>query len=297
MRPRNAPRTDPLTQSWGLFLLTRPLNGLLSALGVLVGVLAAGVSPFESQSIAIKAGLVALAAFLGTAGGNVLNDLRDLHIDRTAHPERPLPSGRVRIPAARRAVLFFWALAILAAYLADREAGFLASGAVVALTWYELKWKKEGLPGNIAVALVSGSLFPLGALAVSGDLRVPLVLGLLAALAHLGRELFKDAEDAKHDRAIRRTYAVRHGTKSATLLGAVFVLLAVALSPLPHFVADWGTPFLLAIVPADLLFVFAAVAAQKKPTYGRAGAKGAMVLALLAFLYGAGWRIWSAAPM
>lgn len=284
---RDAPRHS---HPFALLELTRPLNVVLSMVGAYVGALTTGlVAPTAGMGLWADIVLLLIAAGLGTAGGNALNDLNDLPVDRTAHPHRPLPSGRATRRGARNVILFSWAIAVPAAFLAAPHAGILAAIDVGLLSWYELRFKKMGLPGNLAVAAVAGSLFPLGALAVGAAgaaLVIPLVLGLLAATAHLGRELLKDAEDAAADRAVRRTFAVRHGPRAAGRLAAAVLLAAVALSTLPYLMGHWGTTYLGVVAMADLLFLGAAVTGLGAPGRGRRLAKVAMVVALAAFLTG-----------
>lgn len=270
----------------GVIQLTRPGNALLSGIGVLVGVLASGVLFFASDLYWEATLLVTLSGILGTAGGNALNDLVDIDVDRTAHPKRPLPQGKLTRRTARTVVLLAWALAVPAAMLAHVNAGLLAAFDVALLSAYEMRLKRKGLPGNLAVAFASGSVFPLGALAVGGDVRLPLVLGLIAMAAHLGRELLKDAEDAHHDRATRDTFAVRHGTRPAAAVAAVAFALAIGLSVLPHLWFGWANVSLYVIVVADVLFIAAAALGTADPGRGRRLAKLAMVVALVAFLLG-----------
>lgn len=285
-----APRPDAPGQArvtpGGLVHLMRPGNALLSAVAVAIGgIAAAGPDPILADPTRLV--LAALVGFLGTAYGNALNDLFDHKLDREAHPDRPLPLGLVTRMAAWNLTLLLWLGTIVVAALIDTAFLLLAVGLLALLFIYEQALKGRALVGNIAVATAAGALFPLGALAFEAPLGVPLVLGLIAAFAHLGRELLKDAEDAAADHSVRETFAVRHGAQAATRLGALFLVTAVIVSPLPHLTAGWGSLFLILLVPTAALFLLAARRATRDPAAGRALAKLGMVAALIAFLVGA----------
>src|SRR5438105_1135225 len=84
----------------GLLQLARPINCVMSALGVGIG----GVVAARSGAWGEFAGPLALAGAAAasfTAGGNALNDLYDRETDRVNHPDRPLPSGSVTLREAR----------------------------------------------------------------------------------------------------------------------------------------------------------------------------------------------------
>lgn len=85
-------------------------------------------------------GLLALASSLLYAAGVVLNDVFDYELDLRERPERPLPSGRVSLEAARRTgwalllagVSAAWAAALLAGSVTLSLVALLLAGAIVA---------------------------------------------------------------------------------------------------------------------------------------------------------------------
>src|SRR5207244_1853269 len=83
----------------GLLQLARPINCVMSALGVGIG----GVVAARSGAWGEFAGPLALAGAAAasfTAGGNALNDLYDREPDRAHHPHRPLPAGASAVSTA-----------------------------------------------------------------------------------------------------------------------------------------------------------------------------------------------------
>ncbi|MCL1979316.1 MAG: UbiA family prenyltransferase, partial [Methanomassiliicoccaceae archaeon] len=68
-------------------------NGIMGILGVVIGAfIAVGFDIGDHiQNLIISCGVI--LAFM--AGGNSLNDYIDREIDKTAHPDRPLPKGEI----------------------------------------------------------------------------------------------------------------------------------------------------------------------------------------------------------
>lgn len=225
----------------GLFLLLRPGNVLLAAVSAGVGAL---VGP---GTIRDPAGLAwaALAAALVTAGGNVLNDVADVAIDRVNKPQRPLPRGLVPVRVAG----VWGVLLLLGALGASIPLPWVCRGIVLAsvagVAYYDLRGKRVPLVGNLIVALISGAVFPFGGLAAGAGLY-GLIPGVLAFLMHLAREIVKDLQDEAADRTSgRRTLPIAVGVAAARRLARlVLVVLMIAL-PLPYWFGWLGWGYLL----------------------------------------------------
>ena len=81
--------------------LMRPKNLILAGATVPLGAYFAlmdssAAFPFDAVV------LHTLAVVFFTGAGNALNDIKDAEIDLTAHPMRPLPSGRLSLEQASR---------------------------------------------------------------------------------------------------------------------------------------------------------------------------------------------------
>ncbi len=272
----------------GFLPLSRPVNCVMSAVGVAIGGIVA-VGPAAWGPYGERLAFAAAAAALFTAGGNALNDLFDVETDRVNHPERPLVTGALTVGEARAFALgaFFFA-EVLGAL-----ASFFALGLVfvnAALMYaYESRLKRRGISGNVVIAYLVGSLFLFAGVAVySGD-SAPLVrtsfLFLLAFLTTLGREVTKDIEDMAGD-VDRRTLPQRIGAKPAGLLAAAALVAGVALSVVPWYLGVLQLPYLVVVVPADGMFIYAALHSAANPSRSQRVTKYAMVVALIAFLAG-----------
>jgi len=280
-RPAMAVRLPALAE------LTRPHNAAMTAFAVAVGALVqAGpaLAPLGAQL-----GLAALAGFAFAGAGNALNDWVDRDLDAVAHPRRPLPSGRLasRDALALQASLF--AVAVVASAFLSLMVLVVVLAALVLMVGYELRLKDIGLPGNVAIAALTGVPFVFGALAVAGGAQLTPSAGVLAGLAFLatlGREIIKDVEDVAGDVGRRRTLPMRIGETSALRLAQAALLVGVVLSPLPALARPGlGLAYLPLVGLADAGFLAAAVRASE-PRLAQRLCKAAMLVALVAFAAG-----------
>ena len=237
-----------MSQLSAFFLLSRPLNGLITALSVGIGALTADQAPVWSAIL-----LAALSAALINGAGNAFNDLMDIDVDRINRPLRPLPAGRLSPNAARiESLLLALAGCALAFWLSPWH-GVIALAVAALLAVYSISLKHSLLWGNILVAVVGAIAFPYGALA-AGDLGRSWIPALFAFLFHLGREIVKDIEDVAGDR-IRgeRTLPLCWGRTQAAVLAAFVYLVLVGFTWMPFFMGIYGAFYALALLPVHAL--------------------------------------------
>lgn len=271
--------------------LIRLNNTVVSFVGTVVGGLAAqgaGLSVGTGTYLAL--GLAGLSTACVTAGGNVLNDVRDVESDRVNHPDRPLVTGAIGLGAARATVIgLLLAAAALIVPLAAAHPllPLILLTAVGAVAAYEFRWKSRGLPGNALVAYLTAAVFLYGAAAVNAPLLV-VPFAAMAFGATLSREIIKDMEDAAGD--VGRTTLPRvHGMAVAGAGARVAVAAAIALSPVPIATfLPWGSAaaimYLALVLAADALFVVSVASLPRELHREQTLSKGAMTVALLAFL-------------
>lgn len=289
-------------------ILLRPANAAMAAVAVLVGGLLVAAPPLPLAT-------AMLAAFLITGAGNAVNDAADAEVDRINKPRRPIPAGRMTPGAA----LFFAALLFLAglvlAWTVTWLAFFLAMLNSALLVAYPYALKGRFLTGNVAVSYLVGSTFLFGGTAGTtagslllgldvsafvaaawASLKLPLLLLALAFLANLAREVVKDFEDVRGDRAVSRKSGGRltaHGIRHPHTLRAAAefaLILAVLVSPAPALLGLVSDAYLVLLVPTDALFLVALFEiATGKKSYRAISRhiKFGMLLGLLAFLAGA----------
>ena len=259
-------------------------NCAMGAVGTLLAVIVCvGVTDLREYAAETVLSMVVVVMF--TAAGNSLNDYYDRETDKRAHPERPIPSGRLTPHEVVYAsvALFTFALVISVAITIPSFA--IVATSILVMFAYERWLKAEGFAGNLAIGWLTGALFLFGGAAVGG-LKIAWILAALAFLATLGREIVKDIQDIEGDRSSRRTLPMRIGKDRAGYVASASFLAAVALSPLPYLqnlLSVWYTP---AVVVADGIFIYCSLILFRNPANGQQIAKLAMVVALLAFLLG-----------
>lgn len=238
--------------------------------------------PSPGRSIITMIGM--LVVFLFTAGGNALNDYYDRDVDRINHPKRPIPSGEIEPVFVLRFALFMFVLSILLSlFLPFFLPQLIVVVSTVLMIQYELNLKNKGFIGNVTIAWLTGSLFVFAG-AIYRNLELPFVLGTLAFFATLGREIAKDIQDIRGDLG-RRTLPMRWGVKRAKILTAVFILVAVIISPYPYIQGIFSVHYLLIVLFADIIFIYS-LFIFKNPERTQKFIKLGMMVALLAFLSG-----------
>ena len=282
---------------WKPYLsILRPLNCVMTGIGILIGsIVAGGMEVFEPGN-----GLSVLLAmgvgFLAAGGGNTLNDFVDFEGDKINHPGRPLPSGDIQREAARSYAGMLFLSAFLLSFLVSHFCILIAGLNIGLMILYELRLKQKGFVGNLTISWLTGSVFLFGGAALytgsvpraldSPEILATLVLSLLAFLSSAGREIIKDIEDLVGDKD-RMTLPMKIGRKRAAMLGALFIIIAVLLSPLPYYPFElFSWLYLLFVIPADALFFLAIASIQKNPSRSQKIAKVAMFVALLSFFVG-----------
>lgn len=281
----------PSTRVHPLLGLIRLNNTVVSFAGTIVGGLAAmgaglGVGGSTWEALVLAAASTACV----TAGGNVLNDVRDVASDRVNHPDRPLVTGAIRLGTARGlvvALLVAAAVLIVPLALAHPWVPLILLTAVGAVVGYEFRWKSQGLPGNALVAYLTAAVFLYGAAAVNAP-GVVLVFAAMAFGATLSREIIKDMEDAAGDLE-RSTLPRVYGMGVAGAGARVAVASAIVLSPIPLLTfLPWGSAaaimYLALVLAADALFVVSVARLPRDLHREQTLSKGAMAVALLAFL-------------
>jgi geranylgeranylglycerol-phosphate geranylgeranyltransferase len=161
---------------------------------------------------------------------------------------------------------------------------------ILLMVGYEADLKARGVPGNFVISYLVASLFLFGGVSVFQSSTIPLVrAGTLAALAFfttVGREITKDIEDMAGD-VDRRTLPRRIGVRRAGLAAAAALGLGVVLSLVPLVLGVLSVWYAILVIPADGMFIYAALHSAANPSRSQRVTKYAMIVALVAFLAGA----------
>ena len=286
--------------------LIRPLNAVMAGFATFIGSLIVA----KGNALSIHIGLAMLVAFLVTGAGNAINDYFDVEADRINRPNRPIPSGRIKKSHAVFFSTLLFAIGIILASFINEMTFVIALVNSVILYLYSWDLKDRLLVGNIAVSYLVGSTFLFGG-AAFGNIKLPLILMLLAGLANLAREIVKTLEDVEGDRlrilkklvgkakeAVMRRMKEESVTrftyneKAMVSLAALFLLLGILISPIPYLLGILGWPYFIFLIPTDLTFafcIFLLALKPKKKTYHAVSKfiKLGMLFGLLSFVVGA----------
>jgi len=231
--------------------IMRPANLATAAADILAGyAVSGGANPRALGCL----------TFSGTAlyaGGVVLNDYFDRHLDGVERPERPLPSGRVPVAGAAAMGGFLLTAGIGAGLYASVGSGMLAASIAGCVLLYDGWAKHVPAIGPIAMGLCRG---------------LNLLLGLSANAAAFSRLWFIALLPLVYISAVTAVSSgevkggSRHtGSVAIALLGAVccgFLLQGLS----PSFQLIWAVPLLLLllyrVLPALLRASAAPVAAN-----------------------------------
>ena len=231
--------------------LMRLKNVVLAAITVPLGAhFAIGGDWFNQYLLEVTIQTLAVVFFIGA--GNTMNDIKDSDIDKTAHPNRPIPSQRITIKEARYFTWTLWILSIICVlfgtlklYNDEMEWYPLLTIyvlAVVLMLTYDHgpKTKDSGLIGNISISLMVGAVILYGASSIS-SINSTLVwwTALVVFFTNLAREIVKDCQDMESDEGIRQTLPMTFGLQNSRMAAYVIIMAALVCLYMPY----WRGPF------------------------------------------------------
>jgi geranylgeranylglycerol-phosphate geranylgeranyltransferase len=244
----------------------------------------------EVKEYALPIFLGFTVAFLFGIAGNAINDYLDRETDRINHPERPIPSGKLKPGQALFFSLVFFAISLLLALFLSFIAKSLLVVVIVVIALasqiaYELRFKHEKIIGNIIIGTQTALAFIFGGVVV-GKTLIPGIIAIAVFLSIVGREIIKDIEDIKGDKD-RITLPMKLGVRKAGIVAALLIILAVLISPLPYYpLHQFGWEYLVVVLIADILFIGSLPLIFKDAKLARRMLKFAMLIAIIAFIVG-----------
>jgi geranylgeranylglycerol-phosphate geranylgeranyltransferase len=291
----------------GYLEIIRPKNCLMAAFAVLVGSFL--YLKLDLLLVWQPVAFAIAAVFLITGAGNVINDYFDVEADRLNRPERSIPSEKVSVRGALvLSILLFMAGIFLAAFTQWLAFGIAIFNSLL-LIIYSWSLQHKTFFGNFTVAYLTGSAFLFGGAAV-GNIRLPLIFGLLAGLATFSREIFKDLEDIEGDKSMflkKQSFVkkrilerfivtdkgviLKYKERAGMVTAGMSLAIAILLSPTPFLFGLLGFDYLILVLPADAVFALCILKsrkAKKTEEFGRLSRliKYGYFLGLLAFVGG-----------
>ncbi|HID57172.1 TPA: hypothetical protein EYP37_11630 [Candidatus Poribacteria bacterium] len=195
--------------------------------------------------------LALLTAMLGYFAGMMKNDYFHRDLDAKAHPDRPIPSGRLSAEEVFTVASGLYILCAALGFMMSWKAGVMVVILVMISHLYNAIFKQRGIWGSISLPLGIGLLSIFGSLAVSG--KVP-VLSWYAFgsifLFDFGTHIVTTFKDIERDRSLGVvTTPIQIGIRPALALSgaATAVAFLIALIPLLKGEIGWEYTIWLAL--------------------------------------------------
>lgn len=224
-----------------------PLTGFLIAGGLAQG----------SQGYA-RVATVCFISFAMSLFGIITNDLADIQLDMTQHPDRPLPRGLVSPRAASYASQLCFLAAVIPSFCLGWRFSFVTLVALISIYSYNFYVKYRPKRASVMMAVMRDLMFGLGILIVPG-ISIPRILMLLVYgvglfLYYCGlNEITRSETLSKMVRpgggkmlagaglcaVVPLIFTVKLLRDSATLMPVLFGLLAILLCAVYLLVSLW----------------------------------------------------------
>ncbi|UCB58151.1 MAG: UbiA family prenyltransferase [Thermoplasmatales archaeon] len=182
-----------------------------------------------------------------------LNDYFDLEIDKkNKRTDRPLVRGDLLPKTALYLFFIFFPLGILCSFFVNLSCFIIALITAFLAVLYDTHMKKVKLIGNFYIAYVMAIPFIFGGVAVlesnvlSFNIQPAIyIIALIAFLAGSGREIMKDVQDYEGDMEKGvKSFPKYIGKHLSNFIAAIFYILAIVLSLIPFFRAEYDIYFL-----------------------------------------------------
>ncbi len=269
----------------GSIELMRLLNGFMVAVAVVIGALASGFFDPKNTTIAM------LSAFATATAGYIINDWKDVEIDKINCPERAIPSGRVSRNTALALAIIFMAFGDVIIWFTNLESILIIMIGSVLIACYSLWFKKMGFIGNVTVAILTGFCLLVGGASVE-HIEMSIWPALLAFSLNVGREIMKGIDDYEGDKEEgAKTLAVRWGREKASWIGVAFLSITIIISPFPFVLGLYNILYLILALIVDGILIVDSILILRMPTsekghFVKRTIKFAAFIGLMAFLLG-----------
>lgn len=276
----------PMKRLRGMLSIIRPEDCAISSIAVWVGLAVSSRRLVPSRPLPLL--MWGLSTFFLVAALNILNDMGDLEIDRMIHEKRALASGRISLRLTERYLLGVILASLLFAFIG----AMVGKSALPMLIYiiglglgllYEIKLKRLGFLGNIAIAVLFA--FPL---LLGGSLeRITLLLVILCSMAvvnGLAKEVINDVKDLEGDRGKRPTLPQWIGVKPSLSIAGTLIMATVGMSILPLTFVGWSISYIILISICDAILLSVIVLSFRRPMLAHNVHSLGMLASLPAFL-------------
>ncbi|TRX63281.1 geranylgeranylglycerol-phosphate geranylgeranyltransferase [Carboxylicivirga sp. M1479] len=265
-----------------------------------------GVDPVLSH---LRFALVVLATVLLAASGYIINDYFDIRIDRINKPDKVLLGKRI----TRRTALFLHVLLTISgiliglfiAYVARKESyALMFIGVPILLWYYSTTFKRHIVIGNLVISFLTGIVV---LLVVSVEFAMLTKIhgqaivrteacstawfwttgfAIFAFLANFIREIIKDAEDVKGDKAVGcKTLPIALGIPLAKVFVLILELVSlIVMWAIYFYIDDFDTiPYVLpyyiiGLTLPHLLLIYKWMKAQSPKEFHQASSISKLII-------------------
>lgn len=262
--------------------IIRPINCVMAGTSVLIVAIVLFGLKFYSHFLLIIIGFA--ITFLVTAGGNIINDYYDADLDKINHPERPIPSGKIKRAYAKNMAVYLFVSAVILSIFTNYLVVIITIIAILLLYSYEYRLKNAGVSGNIVISLLVMALFIFAGV-LFYKVYIITFFAMMAFFSNLGREIIKDIEDIKGD-LNRSTLPKKIGVRNSNIISAGLFIIAISISLLPYTLGLLKIYYLIVVLIADIIFLYAAFIQFSVPKSGQIFAKYAMIVGLISYVIG-----------
>lgn len=264
-------------------LSIRPQTTPLGMLSVYVGGLVAGAA-YDSINLI----LAVISTFFVTSASMTFNDYFDWKIDKINHAERPIPKGIIKPKEMLAFSIIFFSIGISISFFINFLCFIIALISVLLLVIYEKYSKNIGILSNMTVAFISAISFTYGGASV-GNPYDSFILSLMTFFVMTGREIIMDIRDARGDKLTRKSLPIQIGTKKASYVACIFLIITIILSPAPYLMNILNIWYLLIIIPVGIITLIVVIWMLrdiKKAAISAQLIRIALAIALAAFILG-----------
>ena len=234
-------------------LIIRPLNMLIALLSIFVI-----YSILSDSNISVLI-LIFLVMFCYMSGGYILNDFLDIEVDRINKPHRALVQYEINHHFIIILILTFFIIgSLIANILSPLSRDIAIYIALPGIISYEFIFKKIALIGNIIISILVGVVFIYSEAAIVGSVAITYKIMILAFFLNLIREIIKDIQDERGDRAYHfKTLPIILGIpKTILLIRLISILFFVAsLFFAPQFISPYFLPLIFFTIHLPLLYI------------------------------------------
>ncbi|MDJ0705278.1 MAG: geranylgeranylglycerol-phosphate geranylgeranyltransferase [Leptolyngbyaceae cyanobacterium MO_188.B28] len=226
-----------------------------------------------------------------------INDYWDLDKDRIDHPERPLPSGRLKPQQAWRAAVILFTAALIAAIPLGVYPFILVAVNTLLLWNYSHLLLYNGIFGNLIVSAVVASILFLSGLVAGSPFAMAYPTGLVFFYIW-AKEIIWDVHDKKGDRAQGIVTIPNHwGDSTAFWIVWGLIIALMASIPVAFLLLPMKHPILFAVFCSLMLLTLGAATARFQRSRSASAYEGFIFWERLSVLFGVIGLLGTAPPL